>query len=138
MTASVSERVRAGFALLDEKKPGWYTRINLHVLSVASTIWCPLGQTYGSEGDNGFVVAAQELFDNDFRGLCGHGFAAKFDKDVFTEYRKLTAEWKRQIEARLLSDRVTGEALAAAETYLGIGADEWDCLMPSTHLVGLG
>ena len=45
---SVSEKVRAGAAFLDEINPGWEKRIDLDRLNIAEPGDCILGQLYGS------------------------------------------------------------------------------------------
>lgn len=39
--------VARGAALLDEKVPGWYTRVNVETLKMESCVQCMLGQLFG-------------------------------------------------------------------------------------------
>lgn len=98
MTLTITERVAAGAAWLDENKPGWVERISLDKLDIESDCGCALGQVYGGYNDSpytarwhakgkylaverGFVV---DILENDQRGA----------------YAALTAEWKRIIQER--------------------------------------
>lgn len=45
---TVAERVAAGAAWLDERKPGWWQRTDLDRLDVASERHCPVAQEYGT------------------------------------------------------------------------------------------
>jgi hypothetical protein len=90
--ATIAERVAAGMALLDEKAPGWVSRINLGHLALGSCDRCVLGQVFGYY-DDGLVVLD---FDPDYEGGEEFGFESNVEP-----YEDLTAEWVRQISARL-------------------------------------
>lgn len=46
MTDTVEARVARGAAWLDEKYPGWYSKIDLSVLDISDCYQCVLGQVY--------------------------------------------------------------------------------------------
>lgn len=48
--SGIAERVAAGAALLDERQPGWWQRINLDSLDLGSCVGCILGQLYARAG----------------------------------------------------------------------------------------
>lgn len=92
---SIQDKVRAGMEFLDEKKPGWESRIDIERLNLANPMQCVLGQLYGE-----YTVGIVEL---DLIGVV--------DRDLlgFTIYPSpsvgwsgLTCEWKESIVARRL------------------------------------
>lgn len=98
---NIEARVARGMALLDRARPGWHRRINLDRLDIADGRRCALGQTYGMYG---WGVDRLGLS----RGTsASHGFNANYVVPVTTrtEYNRLTAEWRRQIETRLDAER---------------------------------
>jgi len=88
---TVAERVARGAALLDERIPGWWQRINLPELDMRCN--CIIHQLF-----NGSYLRAVE----DDLGLpngaddTDHGFLWRSDSEV----RALDAEWVRLIESR--------------------------------------
>lgn len=65
---SVSERVTAGMAFLDEHFPGHNETVDLNNLDISSEAWCPLAQASGDY----YSVAAHYLYNRkeiDLRGL---------------------------------------------------------------------
>jgi hypothetical protein len=105
--STIAERVARGAALLDEREPGWWQRIDLSKLDLASTCRCVLGQLFSIADDNwppnngywsglarfGLRESASEAIS----GSAGsHGFASIRNED----YDALDAEWRRVIEAR--------------------------------------
>lgn len=98
---SVSKRVKGGAALLDEKVPEWYNKVNLDSLNMNSYTNCVLGQCFpgmsyfeevwpklGIEGDE----MEEEL-----------GFALpviRRDSEVNKLYGNLTQEWTKVILER--------------------------------------
>jgi len=48
MMTTIRERVAAGAALLDEKRPDWFMEIDCATLNIASGYHCICGQLYGS------------------------------------------------------------------------------------------
>jgi hypothetical protein len=103
---TVTERVAKGAALLDEKLPDWWIRIDLADLSLRSSCRCILGQLYsGRDTGNPFAEAARGL------GVYDDAHAYGFDTSAYEEdddwacdedddFLALTAEWKRAVIAR--------------------------------------
>ena len=86
---TIAERVAAGAAFLDERKPGWWKRINLDTLDIYSCTACVIGQ----------LGMADEGHENPFDPDLG------FDKALdaapgMAGYRALNRAWRRVIEAR--------------------------------------
>lgn len=115
---TITERVAAGAAFLDEHDPEWWREIDLDKLNLASSEVCVLGQRCPLEVLADFErVSVGELTEDDdidryyaygealmrATGDQGRvfGWAAElgFASEVGT-YGDLTAEWKRLIEAR--------------------------------------
>jgi hypothetical protein len=96
---TVTERVAAGVALLDETRPGWERHINLRFLDLGDCWECVLGQEFAAEHDPdhdspfgyGVEMLSLDAVDEARRyGFDGPG----------PEHAALTAEWRRVIEAR--------------------------------------
>ena len=87
---TVEERVARGAALLDEKMPGWYKRIDLGSLHMSSCHACILGQLYTeySLGVAALDINSYQKIDNGF------------NDDQIISYAALAKEWRRVIEAR--------------------------------------
>lgn len=102
MTDTIETRVARGVALLDEKLPGWWQRIDLARLNLGSPCNCILGQEFASHEDvdgdwwTGYEVAQDVLLD--YRDATTFGFDLKFADSC--DFPSLTAEWKRVILAR--------------------------------------
>jgi hypothetical protein len=97
----IAERVAAGAAFLDERKPRWADGIGLDHLDIGSECNCVLGQSFG-----GYVFGKHSLGLTD-RETVALGFTATGDEENLdesavdhSEYPLLTAEWKRLIEER--------------------------------------
>ena len=88
--STIAERVAAGAAFLDERKPGWDGQISLYHLNIASDCNCILGQLGG-----GFFNGALDFGLTSDRQTRPLGFTG-----APSLYRALTAEWRRVIEAR--------------------------------------
>ena len=99
MTA-IAERVAKGAAFLDEREPGWDTRIDLGILSLDSSCRCVLGQLHGGYGDGLRATGLDDDNDRDielgFFWTDEHLVGFSLDD----EPGDLTAEWKRVITAR--------------------------------------
>jgi hypothetical protein len=133
--ATVSDRVAAGAAFLDEHDPEWWRAggrrsIDLEAIDLESPHLCVLGQWCPVEwiADSGFTTrydaAAERLsglsgmdeIDQDVhqvdRWAMPLGFQAEADDDDFDaadiEFKELTAEWRRVIEARRAEAAGTG------------------------------
>lgn len=103
--STVTERVERGAALLDEKRPGWWQRIDLGRLDLAENCDCILGQLDGdySPSTNGLGLTNPEA--------AGHGFNATgaplpadawdvLSERVDAEYDALTTAWRDLITMR--------------------------------------
>jgi len=88
-----NEVVQAGMQVLDEKVPGWESRIDPETLDLASCQFCILGQIYG---DYGVGRRALDLYSD-----YAHGFDV--DGGVDRYYPLLTRAWLRVIGKRLTS-----------------------------------
>lgn len=95
----IAERVKRGAALLDEKRPGWWQRIDLGRLDVASDCDCVGGQLPG-----GYGKVADDLFGPGvtFSLEVSHGFEADgdFEGGDAGEFAALTEAWRSLILAR--------------------------------------
>lgn len=98
----ISERVARGVALLDSVEPGWFHRVDVDALNVASSKYCVLGQLFRD-----YSLGAKALgLDQD--GAAEHGFQVTmfkgpwgFEETVrnsLNEYPALAQEWRRVIE----------------------------------------
>jgi hypothetical protein len=87
--STLSERVAAGAALLDEKRPGWEMEIDCARLNIASRRDCMCGQLYG-EYATGVVKLGVEPAEYGFLTL-------KLQPETFEE---LTEGWRETIAAR--------------------------------------
>lgn len=111
--ATITERVAAGAAFLDEREPGWLYRIDLARLDLHAPCKCVLGQlatdkhfdlgTWSwSEICSVFGIsvfdpaAAQSDYDLGFNAAWPLGD----EVTSLADYAALTAEWRRYIEAR--------------------------------------
>jgi hypothetical protein len=109
VSAAIAERVAAGAALLDEKRPGWWRQVDLAVLDLEDCRLCVIGQLFGPEweysrGSYGAGLAALGLDAGRYEE-----FAYGFDIENFREFADLTAEWRRLVAARrLAAERVKG------------------------------
>ena len=93
--SSITQRVATGAAQLDVMVPNWETKINLETLVISDGSRCILAQLFGHYGQG-----KRELRINGYEaGQLGFNAMGSFI-DVF-QYRKLTKEWKRIIQARL-------------------------------------
>lgn len=94
MTATITERVAAGAALLDEKRPGWWRRIDLNTLVLSSPCNCILGQEFDE-----FWLGLDGL-ELDRDRAAELGFDAAGPCDTRSEYASLESAWTDLIEER--------------------------------------
>lgn len=73
-TTDLMPRVEKGAALLDERCPGWFKRIDIAQLALASCSRCVVGQLYG-EFVNGLKSLDLYLGTHDNSPAVDHGFA---------------------------------------------------------------
>jgi hypothetical protein len=108
MTATITERVAAGAAFLDEHDPQWWRpdverAIDLDRLDLGSGGRCILGQRCPLEGPSPFTRQSEAMsgfsWEDDEEALDRWATRYGFDAgDV--QYAELTAEWKRVITGR--------------------------------------
>lgn len=98
--STITERVAAGAAFLDEREPGWDQRISLDELSIGSSCNCILGQLHGNY--TGGLMDLNFLYE-DWSDI-EFGFMWSSNRAVLGgvdgEVAALTAEWKRVITER--------------------------------------
>lgn len=97
----LNERVARGVALLDEKAPGWYEKINLDNLYMGSTFACVIGQI--SEGAYNDGLAALGL-DEDTSPRYGFDFY-NISEGSSTRWNDLQNLWTAEILKRRENDR---------------------------------
>ena len=89
-------RVERGAALLDARKPGWDSLIDLGELNMGDGDRCIFGQTFGDEFDCGWSIGTRLLLDDSLEKAVEHGFYEPGNCD----YAGLDAEWRSLIESR--------------------------------------
>ncbi len=106
---SIQERVERGAKLLDEKRPGWWKKIDLDLLRLSSCFRCVLGQLCSIDERKEYPISWFQALAGI---LCGnfdvtpifdfavpHGFA-KHDDENMAVYPALEAAWKTLILSR--------------------------------------
>jgi hypothetical protein len=118
VTATIAERVAAGEALLDERRPGWLQAIDLATLDLGSAFDCVLGQVYAGGDRSGYSAGMFELdlWDNGDLACGFYWTAADGLPAEQAEIHALTAEWSRRVLARRAADR---EVIVAAPAVAG-------------------
>ena len=89
------EKIDAGVAWLDKRKPGWRTEIDLKTLDVSDCDYCVLGQVFGHYAD-GLAFASRKkdsstASSKQIEWSHAHGFAG-----LPGYFRELTEEWKER------------------------------------------
>jgi hypothetical protein len=119
---TITERVAAGAAFLDEHDPEWWREIDLDALDLSETDRCVLGQRCPLAVLAAYLGHSVEWLDSTdrshgydayLRHLAGslsgferlewasaHGFITEDDDDERDDWDSLTAEWKRVITER--------------------------------------
>jgi hypothetical protein len=115
LTNEQQGRIQLGAALLDEKRPDWYTGINLETLDINSFSTCPLCQTFDDywEACEILKLDPENSSEENPMKACDYGFyphptdndpMAKDGKDIEAwgeEFAKAkTAFWKELILKR--------------------------------------
>jgi hypothetical protein len=98
--STIAERVARGAALLDEREPGWWQRIDLSKLDLASTCRCVLGQLWI---DMAIEDDEEDPYNMALRDLSlyhGRDEDLGFDREDGEQYPPLTAAWRELIEER--------------------------------------
>lgn len=116
--STITERVAAGAVFLDEHDPDWWRAIDLDTLRLNDPDQCVLGQRCPVEawrrapiGESRFATYAAVLSGMNLREMSewaeALGFEAGSDDRCCSggEYDVLTAEWKRVITGRRVSER---------------------------------
>jgi hypothetical protein len=102
-----AERVQRGANLLDERVPGWATRVNLYTFDITSAKDCVLGQVYSTDAYDEALLEAdstnEKAVEYGFEmtvtvtgGPAGPGYPS-FD----AERDELNNLWREAIQARL-------------------------------------
>lgn len=98
----VSDKIRRGMSLLDEKVPGWRERIDLDTLDMHHN--CILKQLFGNYREGLAKLGlghkwAEGIVQSDGYAVSEYGFTILCDDDVPIQRRfvDLTARWKRQL-----------------------------------------
>jgi hypothetical protein len=96
--STVTARVAAGMALLDERAPGWLERIDLAALNMRCN--CIVNQV----SSRSFFMGLHDLGLAD-GAAADHGFwwdadDSLTDSEIDADIQALDAEWRRVIEAR--------------------------------------
>ncbi len=96
-----TRRVRRGCELLDRYRPAWAAEIDDDTLDVASSVWCPLGQLYGSYARGKMELAMISGVRYGFNlGLWTRLIHGPYSRRFHRELAELNAEWKTQITRR--------------------------------------
>lgn len=115
---SAAVRVSRGVALLDEKRPGWWERVDPERLNMQTACGCVLGQLEGEYCAGVKAVAGIEMGRLWSRNAFGvhYGFDVPLASASILDdegYDGLQAEWLRVIAVR----RVQAEAPTAVWTH---------------------
>jgi hypothetical protein len=103
--STIAERVARGAALLDEREPGWWQRIDLGRLDIGSTCRCVLGQLWDDAPELWFDEEPDDTNPykralNELRLYHGKDEDLGFDREDGEHYPPLTAAWRELIEER--------------------------------------
>lgn len=94
------EYVKKGVALLDKKKPGWWSSIDLGELNLRLCHRCVLGQLGGFfEGIGALGLVLQEDETDETDGDINHGFCLA-GRPTEEEWQALTNLWVEEIKSR--------------------------------------
>jgi hypothetical protein len=99
--STIAERVARGAALLDEREPGWWERIDLGRLDLSSPCRCVLGQL-NTDLDRPYFPKWTDILERFGVGLRDeftHGFNVG-GGGTDAQFANLTAAWRELIEAR--------------------------------------
>lgn len=99
---TIAERVAAGAALLDQKRPDWHRQINSEFLDLRSCFECVLGQLFGGFGAGAAILRIEPDFTLQLEARYGFDITRHECDEVYDE---LHAEWLRVISERLAVTR---------------------------------
>ncbi len=88
--STITERVRRGAALLDEKRPGWWRDIDLGRLDIDSCSTCILGQIGGGKY-GAYTSAMSELGLGDYEDV-EYGFDGDYPGALTEAWRDLIGQ----------------------------------------------
>jgi hypothetical protein len=88
--------VQLGARLLDERRPGWASEIDLASLDLGSLCDCVLGQLYGSFGHGTDVLVPDADLGHSIQWSRRYGF----DREPGVSYVELSDQWRVEIEER--------------------------------------
>jgi hypothetical protein len=105
---AVSEEVRRGIELLDERVPGWDGYIDLGTFNIREPMACVLGQVYDGDGyytgleDLGLSANFEGAGDDEPTHAWRYGFTVRDGNSHSedSEWDHLQGEWERAIRAR--------------------------------------
>lgn len=99
MSTDYAARVAKGVALLDEKRPGWESELDLATLDIENGTRCVTAQL---SGENDWVVGKEQL-GLDMEAYTEHGFRATDGEWAQDDdpYGTLNALWREVITGRL-------------------------------------
>jgi hypothetical protein len=94
---TVQDRVARGAALLDEKQPGWASKLNFDIFNIDGCYSCVLGQVFGH------YVRGLDFLQQGNNFSVEHGFITERDKGepVMEETRYLEVAWAAETVRRL-------------------------------------
>lgn len=108
-TDDCNNKVKQGMALLDEREPGWFRKIDTEILDLSNPKSCILGQAWRDKGgmDLYFTTALTDLGMYDDDATEAHGFALdedaakKYSIGWHQAYSILTEQWIYYIKKKL-------------------------------------
>lgn len=109
--AALMDNIKTGAALLDQKQPNWFRRVNPERLRMQSPCDCVLGQLHGTYPDGLKEVLPDAAYLGALTYRHGFNFTealrdALFEEPLHIQQRMdvaWNAEWRRQIRVRRLS-----------------------------------
>lgn len=118
-----SEDIKRGVKLLDERFPGWESKVDLGTLDLASGVRCVLGQVFVEDFVNGLAEehgehydgAVDYLFDGNYTQAISHGFCTDT-----TSYAKEVSKYNEFVKA--VDPAYNGDFSSKADSFL------WDAL----------
>jgi hypothetical protein len=97
----LQDKVARGAAMLDERVPGWFTRVPPARLDLASCSRCVLGHLYEDYGRGMFELWPDD-YDSDV--AAAHGFTVRGDlASQALSWPVLTDAWREEIAKRRLA-----------------------------------
>ena len=88
-------RARRGARLMDMRRPGWASKINLDRLNISNPYACVFHKVYGS-----YIAGCCDL-GLDTCHKIAYGFLVTVTFRLFADTRRLNQAWMKEIEKRL-------------------------------------